>query len=244
MTAGRESVRRESHPPIHRGRVVPGLLGHGHGKASPRGSKDGRIRTLCVRVGAALLSQEHVLVGQSQRRRQESNLLEVGLQPTAWPSGPGVIVSLSRASGGSRTHSLRLTRAAPVLSGLAGMGWPVGVEPTQSRFTAGSRYHFGFGHSVPGRSRTCMASAFAGRRASTTPQGQSSTPSVPRPGVEPGPAPSEGAMMSVSPPGQSACRAGVEPAQQARAGYSRLGSPVPSRHVQYPGWDLNPRSSP
>ena len=33
-------------------------------------------------------------------------------------------------------------------------GWPVGVEPTHARFTAGSRSHFGFGHSIPGRSRT------------------------------------------------------------------------------------------
>jgi hypothetical protein len=35
-------------------------------------------------------------------------------------------------------------------------GWPVGVEPTRLRFTAGSRCRFGFGHSIPGRSRTCM----------------------------------------------------------------------------------------
>jgi hypothetical protein len=50
-------------------------------------------------------------------------------------------------------------------------GWPVGVEPTHLRFTAGSRNHFGFGHRVPGRSRTCITSAFAGRRASATLQG-------------------------------------------------------------------------
>lgn len=34
-------------------------------------------------------------------------------------------------------------------------GWPVGVEPTQTRFTAGPRCRFGFGHSIPGRIRTC-----------------------------------------------------------------------------------------
>src|SRR5208282_763531 len=34
---------------------------------------------------------------------------------------------------------------------------------------------------------------------------------VPRPGIEPGPAPSEGDMMSVSPPGQKAPGAGVGP---------------------------------
>lgn len=87
----------------------------------------------------------------------------------------------SRASGGTRTHTVRLTRAVPGLSSSAGnvvlslrerrTGWPVGVEPTQPRFTAGPRYHFGFGHSIPGRSRTCITSAFAGRRASATLQG-------------------------------------------------------------------------
>lgn len=51
---GLESVRRESHPPVYLGKVVPGLLGHGHI------SKDGRIRTLSVSFGGTLLSQEHV----------------------------------------------------------------------------------------------------------------------------------------------------------------------------------------
>ena len=31
--------------------------------------------------------------------------------------------------------------------------------------------------------------------------------------------------------GGSVCRAGVEPAQRMRVGYSHLGSPMPSRHV-------------
>jgi hypothetical protein len=31
LFTGRKSVRRESHPPVRRGRSVPGLLGHGHG---------------------------------------------------------------------------------------------------------------------------------------------------------------------------------------------------------------------
>jgi hypothetical protein len=30
LFTGRKSVRRESHPPVRRGRSVPGLLGHGH----------------------------------------------------------------------------------------------------------------------------------------------------------------------------------------------------------------------
>src|SRR2546423_168337 len=46
--------------------------------------------------------------------------LIVGLQPTAWPSGPGVFVIL-RASGGTRTHCVRLTRAVPGLSSIAGV---------------------------------------------------------------------------------------------------------------------------
>jgi hypothetical protein len=34
---GLKSVRRESHPPVHLGKVVPGLLGHGHPKARTEG---------------------------------------------------------------------------------------------------------------------------------------------------------------------------------------------------------------
>jgi hypothetical protein len=59
------------------------------------------------------------------------------------------------------------------------------------------------------RSRT-SPSTFARSRAAGTPRGR--PPRVPRPGVEPGPAPSEGAMMSVSPPGHSDPGAGIEPA--------------------------------
>jgi hypothetical protein len=74
-----------------------------------------------VRVGAALLTQEHVPVtvpaaglepaahsssascstfelhrNNLQRRRQESNLLGIELQPTAWPSSPSVIYQQSQ----------------------------------------------------------------------------------------------------------------------------------------------------
>ncbi len=76
-------------------------------------------------------------------------------------------------------------------------GWPVGVEPTQPRFTAGSRYRFEFGHSAPTWTRT-RNSAFAGPR---DVRFTIEAITVPRPGVEPGPAPSKGAMMSLSPPG-------------------------------------------
>jgi hypothetical protein len=54
--------------------------------------------------------------------------------------------SLFRASGGTRTHFVRLTRAVPGPSSIAGIQarWPVGVEPTHPRFTAGARCRFGF----------------------------------------------------------------------------------------------------
>ena len=35
---------------------------------------------------------------------------------------------------------------------------------------------------------------------------------------------------------RAVCRAGVEPAQQSRVGYSHLGSPVPGRHVLSVPW--------
>lgn len=85
-----------------------------------------------------------------QRRRQESNLRQAGLQPAAgavrsdvfesqrWESNPHTPPYES----GARPFELHWRLA----------GWPVGVEPTQPRFTAGSRYHFGFGHSIPVRS--------------------------------------------------------------------------------------------
>jgi hypothetical protein len=107
--------------------------------------------------------------GIGQRRRQESNLLRVGLRPTAWPSGPGVVIGHSqrwdsnplrpRYEGGARPVEHRWRR-----------GWPVGVEPTHRRFTAGSRTHFGFAHSIPVRNRTSSAT-FGRSHASTTPQG-------------------------------------------------------------------------
>src|SRR6516165_5419667 len=66
----------------------------------------------------------------------------------------------------------------------------------------------GLAASIPVRSRT-SPSTFARSRAAGTLRGQRS---VPRPGVEPGPAPSEGAMMSLSPPGQQQWTVeGVEP---------------------------------
>ncbi len=81
-----------------------------------------------------------------------------GLQPIAWPSGPGVL-KCRRCS----------TGRAP----------PVSV-------------------SIPVRSRT-SPSTFARSRATGTLRGRLA---IPRPGIEPGPALSKRAMISVSPPGQ------------------------------------------
>ena len=67
---GKESTWRESNPPIHPGKVVPGPLGHRRMRITY--SKGGRSRTLCVRGGTALLSQEHTLVPKLPR--QDSNL--------------------------------------------------------------------------------------------------------------------------------------------------------------------------
>jgi hypothetical protein len=112
------SRTRLSHP----GRVVPLLLGHEHVVGR-------RTRTGGPSVSAGC-SHRPSDTGISQRRRQESNLLEVGLRPTAWPSGPGVVIEQSqrwdsnpltpryeggarpvehrwrfRVAGGSRTHT-------------------------------------------------------------------------------------------------------------------------------------------
>ena len=81
---------------------------------------------------------------------------------------------------------------------LASRGWPAGVEPAQPRFTAGSRCRFEFGHSAPTWNRTRNSAFAEPRDVPFTIEART----VPRPGVEPGPAPSEGAMMSLSPPGQ------------------------------------------
>ena len=75
---GNKSAWRESNPPVHLGKVVPGPLGHRC--IETRTSKGGRSRTLCVRVGAALLSQEHALV---------SAAAQAGLEPATIPLTAG-----------------------------------------------------------------------------------------------------------------------------------------------------------
>src|SRR5581483_250846 len=83
---------------------------------------------------------------------------DVGLQPTAWPSGPGVTQKGGRrrnvaavflhpsslilhpfqgAGGGTRTHLGRFTRAVLGLSSIAGLEEAsAGVEPARPRFRA------------------------------------------------------------------------------------------------------------
>ena len=79
-------------------------------------SKGGRSRTLCVRVGAALLSREHTPV--NQRKGQDSNLQ--GLAPC--PASDRVpscllarpsVAHRSRGRGESRTHVERFNRPLP-----------------------------------------------------------------------------------------------------------------------------------
>lgn len=140
------------------------------------------------------------------------------------PPIPPAPASRSRASGGTRTHSLRVTRAVPGRSSIAGVsGWPVGVEPTRRRFTAGSRIRFGFGHSAstwtrtrnpgfvdpcdvrftteavstPARNRTWTCSLGPSRDGSVSPPRQT----VPGVGVEPTPAGSEPAVLPLDDPG-------------------------------------------
>src|SRR5262249_44940683 len=95
-----------------------------------------------------------------------------------WQGGrlPGYIMdatSLSRASGGSRTHTRRITSTVLCLLSFAGV------------------------ISIPVRNRT-PSSTFEPSRASTTLRGCQSEP---RPGIEPGPRPSESRVLSVAPPG-------------------------------------------
>jgi hypothetical protein len=136
--------------------------------------------------------------------RRPNQAASAGVEPTRpefrapVPSrGPG---QRSRASGGTRTRTRPFTGGVRARRGALASGWLAGVEPAQPRFTAGSRCRLEFRPSAPTWTRT-RNSAFAGPR---DVRFTIEAWTVPRPGVEPGPAPSEGAMMSLSPPGQQA----------------------------------------
>ena len=165
------------------------------------------------------------IAGLSEQPVLVSSQLDRGSEPPS--PAEGLARRTSRASGGTRTRTRPFTGGVLDLSSYTGArGWPAGVEPAQPRFTAGSRCQFEFGHSASTRNRT-RNSAFAEPRdvpftieAST----------VPRPGVEPGPAPSEGAMMSLSPPGQRVTREGLEPSRRGGHGLLRTAC-LPFHHL-------------
>jgi hypothetical protein len=122
---GKQSAWRESNPPIHLGKVVPGPLGHR--RIGNTNSKGGRSRTLCVRVGTALLSQEHALDGQ--RKGQDSNLQGLAPRPASnrVPSCQLACPSVSSCPGRGRTCN-RLVNNQPHHRCATGQkdesGWP------------------------------------------------------------------------------------------------------------------------
>lgn len=63
---------------------------------------------------------------------------------------------------------------------------------------------------------------------------------VPQPGVEPGLPPSQGGVISVSPPGHRECPAGVEPAWQV---WKTRASPLGHGHVRRKERELNPQGN-
>ena len=197
----------------------------------------GGTRTHCVRFKGAVLVRSSI-AGLLQQPVLVSSQLDRGSEPQSPPEG--LASRRSKASGGTRTHWVRFTGAVLGPSRIAGLraGWPVGVEPTQSRFTAGPRNHFGFGHSAPTWNRT-RNTAFA--KPDDVPFTIEANRSVPRPGIEPGPALSERAMMSVSPSGQQAAGDGVEPSPsgvKARRSTAEL-----PRHVPIPANNKGQESS-
>jgi hypothetical protein len=102
-----------------------------------------------------------------QRPRWESNPRRAILRTAASPLGHRVV---SEPAAGLEPTRAALRERCP--SGSAGISQGGRWESNpHTRFTAGSRCRFGFGHNIPGRNRTCITSAFAGRHASTTPQG-------------------------------------------------------------------------
>jgi hypothetical protein len=114
-----QSAWRESNPLIHLGKVVPGPLGH------RRLSKGGRSRTLCVRVGAALLSREHTPV--VERKGQDSNLQGLAPRPASnrVPSCLLARPSLAVPAGFEpATVWLTTSRTTVVLQDSLQSGWP------------------------------------------------------------------------------------------------------------------------
>lgn len=63
-----------------------------------------RTNTHPASTGCSTLELHRI---RSQRRRQESNLLQTGLQPVAWPSSPGVEGRGQRSEVGGRRSEIR-----------------------------------------------------------------------------------------------------------------------------------------
>jgi hypothetical protein len=141
---GKQSAWRESNPPVRHGEPVPGPLGHRRFRT--RNSKGGRSRTLCVRVGAVLLSQEHTPVGQ--RKGQDSNLQGLSPRPVSnrVPSCLLARPSVSSCPGRTRTcnHLLNRQPHNPLCYGTVSSVPAAGVEPAAFAFSARRSYHLSY----------------------------------------------------------------------------------------------------
>jgi hypothetical protein len=159
--------------------------------------------------------------GMSKRRRQESNLLRCRVAADRLAVRPRRHQG-TRAGGGTRTHFVRITRAVPGLSSLAGLLLPVRMS---SQLDRGSELAAGL---EPARapfqerhSTNRVAPAQEGGRRESNPHNPGSQPglaaalssaTVLQPGIEPGTRPSQGRVMSLSPSKpRTIPRPGVEP---------------------------------
>ena len=126
---------------------------------------------------------------QVQRRRQESNLLDSRVAADRLAVRPRRH-QRSRAGGGTRTHTVCVTRAAPGLSGITGwVQWPVLVSSQLDRGSKPPSPAEGLAGSRSCRSRTCQL-GFVDPALEAARQ-----PAVPRAGVEPADRPSEGRCL-------------------------------------------------
>ena len=176
------------------------------GQAWPPGSSGG-----WGRASGLLLFRETLLPPELHRNRTE---ILVGIEPTSCgvadrrlASGPQ---DQERAGGGARTHFVRVTKAVPVPSGIAG------IKSSQCWCRASSA-----GVQSPGPLRGPGQQREGGRRESN-PHNPGSQPgpatalgsaTVLQPGFEPGTQPSQSRVMSLSPSKQQLTvpRPGVEP---------------------------------
>jgi hypothetical protein len=203
-------------------REVPSPLGHG-GKCKSGKPESNRPD------GLMKPRWNHSSPFPSQSGRQESNPHNPGSQPGPAAALGSATVLRPGIEPGTRTSQNRVMSLSP--------SKPLSSTPARSRTWTCS---FGGSHDVPfttraasdqGGSRTLMprwarpSEDRVSACSTTWPSQQPVGVSIPSGRFE-NPATSPEVQRAVS-----ACRAGVEPAQRLRAGYSRLGSPMPSRHV-------------